>query len=403
MEQSGQCGWAKTMKKTGHYAALAFLRRKRVISWFRAALLCGILTAEMPDFTEAQQISSDSAKAATVETFLQQRLVITNAEWQYVPKTSEYQIENYSLKLDGGSFLFDQTYPLNTNAHVYTGRLTGVIWELDAGELILFEPNLNPANVANKVTMSAIASEQDIRELINFGISDMVPGSASWDSDQNCFVAEPLALDSMNNPSKSTLQAYDGGRSGNRILIRFTYSNGLATTATVTTPYGGKFLIDYKYAPDFHDGRLPVEITRFSDSAGRDRIGFHLRIKTLEISTAVHMPASDLDPRKVLGDHLVSWGFWSNGVNYRLSMDAKLPSIITNSSSSEFASASMISTNGRMVETLTSEEAQERIAAFRGKKHCTSLSFTRVAILILIISTLPAIWLIGKRNKQKQR
>ena len=120
-----------------------------------------------------------------------------------------------------------------------------------------------------------------------------------------------------------------------RLTAKLTYQHGVPVRAEVTgkTPAGfqwPRIVLKYKYDPGFHDGRFPVEITRYQGPPGRDdlRLDFTLKISELETSTNP-LASEEFDPKVALAGSYRFTTVHSNGVAYDLRNDGSLVKIVS--------------------------------------------------------------------------
>jgi hypothetical protein len=194
--------------------------------------------------------------------------------------TNDSRLIRCSIKYDGGSFMLNR-------AGSYGGRFGGVEWVV-VGDL-LRSLNTNWNHPDDSWSMQTRMISTPVRRLVNLGIEEMEPGTATWEKGADHFTARAC------RESLST----EGNASG-IIEVRLTYSNGLPVSAVVTQPgsrRNDQTLISYKYDPAFFDGRLPVEFTTVKLLRGPAKLT--LSIKKLEISKSA-LGAAELDPAMAL-------------------------------------------------------------------------------------------------------
>jgi hypothetical protein len=250
----------------------------------------------------------DAKKPATVtfESFLRNPPVIANAEFEMrLPRPSSQMIDMLkqtaeknnspppsdsfiitpglvycSIKYDGGSFM------LNRDGS-YGGRFGHLEWLITGDGLRLFSTNSNPPDYSSSMLIKMAATP--VRRIVNLGIEEMEPGTASWVEGSDHFTARVC------HESLST------GRNTSGIIdVQLTRSNGLPEKAVVTQPgpeAKDETVISYKYDPAFFDGRLPVEFTTSKPLRGANTL--KISIKKLEISPSA-LGDAELDPRKAL-------------------------------------------------------------------------------------------------------
>lgn len=213
--------------------------------------------------------------------------------------------EEVTLRLDGTNYSLCRTEKSAQGADAACGgSFNGILWKLTSKELVQFDPRINPPETENNPVLMDFVNRQTIRQLLNFGILLMTPGSAEWDPSRTSFVAKsavPLPTGNERSP----------------VHVQFAYQNGVPRTATAQVGSIGTFLIDYSYNPGFHGGRLPNVFTCYFNSRDDGHRSFTLRIKKLVLQSD-HLDPLALDFHHSMQRQFTGSAFWSNGVRYNL-------------------------------------------------------------------------------------
>ncbi len=222
---------------------------------------------------------------------------------------------------------------------VYWGKFNGIYWKgavfptRRAGEGIgggaiaasVIDPKINPPGFRQAELAAGLTI---IKEGVNFGFPAMVPGSLVWDRKNHRLsaslrqywdrVSRKVVTDSGNGMITNIVEKPAEEADGT-MTAELTYEDQLPVIAVVHETYEDGFInytntVTYKYSPDFHHGRLPIE---YAVSRG-DTVRYHELILA-----SGPIPMAQFDPLIALKGQVLEidgkWSgqlVWSNGLPY---------------------------------------------------------------------------------------
>jgi hypothetical protein len=242
---------------------------------------------------------------------------------------------------DGANFLMSQVQTgverSQTNGLWWCGEFANIRWHGGGwgtlGFLTLFDPAINtnssdPMNPMNwDGTSKPVISQnrETIDLMMHLGIPNMVTGSVIWHPGDTNFIASYDGMDpgyvvkkQNGNPVATNNFATTG-----KLAVQLTYKDGVPSTALVIPSNRGplnRYLISYRYDPNYFGGRLPSGWTVYSHYFGAEpekqkRERYALEVKKLTLASGP-MSLDEFDPRKALAKEWRSVDVWSNNTEY---------------------------------------------------------------------------------------
>jgi RNA polymerase sigma factor (sigma-70 family) len=229
--------------------------------------------------------------------------------------------QDHLLKWDGTNYFFMRE-PLG-----YAGRFNDVFWHEggigNSNTLLMMDPEINPANLIHDTPWIEVV-KKEINRFTSLGLPEIVPGSVVWNTNGREFTAEaddPELLVVRKTGEDKKIETVDAGH----LDVKLIYQHGVPVQAEVSrkTPDGRplpvrRAIIKYKYNPGFHEGRFPVEITRFNESFNSSDRRLVSTLKITELKTSSDdLQMSEFDPRIALAGRFKTTIVYSNGVEYQ--------------------------------------------------------------------------------------
>lgn len=270
-----------TTLATGTMKTMTWLKLKFEAGIGAAALLAGgLVTVAVSD---TAVIPSGGHTGVTAFSLLEQTPIVATTTFEkelFINKgvPPEARKQTFSFRRDGDDYLL----AVEGGAEIRVGRLGGVLWYTQGGQLTEYDPKINNAKGGNG---GVVGMESGTRMTVNLfltlGITEMLPGTATWDENRQRFTGRT--------------------EDGKNVTVDIKLENGVPSVATILRDDGKAFAsVRYKYAPTFYEGQVPVEFTRYLGSFTEDdKRVFTVRIQSLEISDD-HLDTALIDPSKVL-------------------------------------------------------------------------------------------------------
>ncbi len=273
-----------------------------------------------------------------------------------VPEPARKQ--GFAVKVNADDYLL-RVLADGSPTGIYGGRFRGTRWEMHAGQLTMSDPGLNQSG--SPLDGVELVTRMTANMVVNMGLFELAPRSSIWDVSQHRLVGQTM--------------------DGQQLVVHFTYEAELPKEATIregTSDYAiGS--ITYHYVPDFHEGRLPVEFTRFvpADAKREKTKLFTVRIQKLEFSD--DPPASDeMNPRVALSPGLKIAAMYSNSVLH------------------------LVDNSGKIARAQTAGEVNEQVAKMQGKRGRHSGSFVRICLFLMVFGAPVLCLLVYLKQKTKK-
>lgn len=282
---------------TGTMKTMTWLKLKFAAGIGAAALLTGgLVTVAVSD---TAVIPSGGHTGVTAFSLLEKTPIVANTVFEkelFIIKgiPPEARKQTFSFSRDGDDYLLT----VEGGAGIRVGRLGGILWHTQGGNLTEYDPKVNNSEGGNG---GAVGTEAVTRMTVNLfltlGITEMQPGTAIWDENRQRFAGRT--------------------EDGKNVTVDIKLENGVPSVATILRGDGQAFAsVRYKYAPTFYEGQVPVEFTRYLGSSTEDdKRVFTVRVQSLEISDE-HLDTALIDPSKVL--QRFTRFFYSNNIMYSI-------------------------------------------------------------------------------------
>jgi RNA polymerase sigma factor (sigma-70 family) len=285
----------------------------KMMTWLKMKLAISIGVAVL--LTGGMATIAFSQSQPTVYSLLEKPPIIANATFEkeinikMLPPNfpAGAQKQSFTFSLDG------EDYRMNFGGGM-VGKYGDTIWQTIGEQLTKFNSNWNKAEgESGGIIPGCSVAQMSINLLITSGITTMKPKNVVWDAGHK----------------KMTFEIDDGGK----YAVEFTEENGRPISAAIRDTSTGKDdgFLTYRYNQDFCEGRLPVEISRYSGStADENAKNFVIRIQSLKISKE-HLSASVLDPDKFINTTNLNYMplFYSNNIPYWTDAKGKVRRVLT--------------------------------------------------------------------------
>ena len=252
--------------------------------------------------------AAPSGQPAGLYSLLEKTAIVSNAVFEkelFSPGVPpEARKQTFSFKLDGSN------YVLSADG-IDGGRFGGIYWQKRDGNLTIYDPQWNkPEGGSGGLVETEKVTRMTVDLVLNWGIGEMVPGSAVREKGANHFSARTA----------------DGGK----LFLDIQEENSLPVIAAIRTGDTGRIStnVRYEYAPHFCDGKLPIEFTRYQGDSGDEKMKlFTVRLRELEFSKGT-LPKESFDPIQAATASTTTH-FYSNNIAYGIGKNGKIIRVLT--------------------------------------------------------------------------